>query len=680
MRLLSTRLATPLLPVLALSLGCRGAAVESDTPPGPDAGADTALAGMEDEPGAPAQDDDERAIDAIRAGDHAAAHAILSEVLVRQEVARARAFLADDSPEDSLLCTDRALALAPRDPEARLLAARGHLRLAEKSMSSGAGALFVEGGLRDALAAYRAAGSSAEALFGASRAAWLLRENDDALRFARSGMAALDEEPSAAEALSFVPERVLSQAAFGAYVTARGRGEEAGAADEARVLFAETEDALSRLLGRDGTDPWCWSTLSDLYEWEGMLADARATLERGLDRVPDDDGLLDRLVRVARKAGGRAAVIEATTAFRERHPSVARGVWYQSVERFELALDELLAQRPDAEAFRVAEAGLVACRELEPSFADSCRSYEVMCRAGAGWSLYNASDLTGARDAFLSMNEVIDQGIEWQIEGRLLSGILGLQFIGGEYNRLGDWARAADTFELLRGFQPGESAWANNAGFFHRDAAVQLEIRGRRFCRAARGEITDAEALAGLRTAAGVDDARAGTEAERAAFVRAANEAAAAARATMERSAAAYRDAAALAPTDVRIVNDTALVLVYYLHTDLDFAEELLLRCVEMAREQLSVDSLEEDARWELQNAWGDAHQNLGVLHASLTNDFEAATTWFEKCVEIGPEPRPVVTQRWLPFLRGELDASAHDELLATITWAQPCETNDDDK
>ena len=235
---------------------------------------------------------------------------------------------------------------------------------------------------------------------------------------------------------------------------------------------------------------------------------------------------------------------------------------------------------------------------------------------------------------------------------------------------------AAGIFERLRAYEPENSDWANNAGFFSRDASVELEFEGSLLCRAARGELQDQATLAELRQLAGVAPELRGTPAEKPLFAAAADERIRRARELMERSYAAYLDAARLVPEDVRVVNDTALVLVYYLHTDLDRAEELLMRCVRMGEEQLADASLGEDQRWELENAWGDAFQNLGVMHLVLKNDPATARRYFERSVEIGPEPRPVVREIWIPKCNGE--SVDHPESLAILGWAQPCELEGD--
>jgi hypothetical protein len=82
--------------------------------------------------------------------------------------------------------------------------------------------------------------------------------------------------------------------------------------------------------------------------------------------------------------------------------------------------------------------------------------------------------------------------------------------------------------------------------------------------------------------------------------------------------------------------------------------------------------ALDKEALWALKNAWGDAHQNLGVLHAEFRKDKAQAITYFNKAVEIGPEPRPDVTSIWLPALGGE-KVDPGDDMLVTKSWAEPC-------
>jgi tetratricopeptide (TPR) repeat protein len=141
----------------------------------------------------------------------------------------------------------------------------------------------------------------------------------------------------------------------------------------------------------------------------------------------------------------------------------------------------------------------------------------------------------------------------------------------------------------------------------------------------------------------------------------------------MEKSYAAYLEATRLAPDDVSIVNDTALIAVYHLYRDIDRAAELLEHCVEVGAEQLESDALDEKARWSLQNAWGDAHQNLGILYFHHKNDPETARAWFEKSIAIGPEPRPLVTEVYLKLIDEEAGFDPPPYVTDFLAWGRPC-------
>lgn len=618
------------------------------------------------------------AIACIQEGRLERARALLDELLLSDRMVRARAQLAGGSPEDALLDIDRALAIAPDSEEVRLLKADASLRLAEAKIQGGGGsASLIVGSLQDALGFYGGVRESAHSLFGASRAAALLGQPAEALEFARRGMALLDADKAVPPELGRAPELIYAEQVYAAYASAR-----ADSSAEAGALFRESEDALAKLLGRTSDDPWAWATLSDLYEWEGRLAEAKSAQERGLARAPEDAGLLERLARVSVALEGAAKTVETFAAYTAAHPHVAAASWHLAVARFQLALSGF-KQDPrqlDPAPFSAAEAEFRATRERAPEFAQGALGYEAVCRLARGWCAFHAGDLGRATREFLGMNELFERGIEWRLPGELESGIQGL-FQVADAHAQSDNLAAGEVFETLLGLQPEQYLWANNAGFFLRDAAVKLESTGRALCSAARGKLNNAEALAELRALAGIQ-AEAGSAEERAAFQRAANERCERARGIMERSWQAYQPAAKLVPEDVRVVNDTALVLVYYLHRDLELAEALLMRCVALGGPQLDAKkaALAAEAAPErasaleseielLTEAWGDAHQNLGVLEWVHRGNAAAARPWFEQSLEIWPT-RPEVRNTYLPEVRGERPPDLDQHL----GWAKPCE------
>ncbi len=620
----------------------------------------------------------------IEAGRFEEARAMLDELLLSGSLERARAQLSGGSPEDALTTLDRVLELAPEDEQARRLKADASLQLAEAKIQSGGSAGLIEGALSDALHYYEDLGESAHTHFGASRAAWLLGRKEEALAFARRGLALRREGEHGLHALGLSPERIYAEQVFDAYVSARSASSE-----EAGALFLETEEALGRVLGRASVDPWAWSRLSDLYEWEGALADAKGACERGLARAPEDAGLLERLARVCPALGGRAAALKTFEDYVRRHPEVMAGRWHLAEARFQLALQGY-KQDPrvlDPAPFAAAEAEFRAVRERAPERTQATLGYEVVCRLARGWCAFHAGDLALAQAEFLAMNALFERGIEWSLPGELESGIQGLFLVADAHGARDELEAAGEVFETLHALQPEQVLWANNAGFFLRDSAFALEKEGKKLCRAARGALTNAEALTELRALTGMGSVPSASAEERAVFARAANERCVRARALMERSWQAYRPAAELAPEDVRVVNDAALVLVYYLHHDLEWAEQALLRCVELGGPQVearkSALALEESPERAsaleveltlLTEAWGDAHQNLGVLAWVHRRNAPAARAWLEKALEIWPDRAPV-TNSLLPQVQGEL-APQEDDPWALLDWAKPCSVN----
>ena len=348
---------------------------------------------------------------------------------------------------------------------------------------------------------------------------------------------------------------------------------------------------------------------------------------------------------------------------------------------------DVLRTAGDTTAEITAEAHLAAARERDAGLAQECLGYEVLCRSGAAWSALDAGELDAAEGHFRSMGELLPRGLEWRYQSGgdqpdpLPSGVAGLTWVADGWAQREDWGRAALVFEELRALQPDLVDWHNNAAFFHRDAGVALEFEAQRLCAAAGGALAE-EALAPLRAALEIPSELHGTPGEVERFQAAAAERLTRAHEHLQQSSTAYDEAARLAAEDVRVVNDTALVLVYYLHRDLERAEDLLMRCVRLGEEQLLVGDLDEQARWELENAWGDAFQNLGVLHLVHRNDPAAARRFFERSVEIGPEPRPLVGELWL-VLCDRIEAGADPaealseapESRAILHWGAPCDS-----
>ncbi|MEZ6015282.1 MAG: hypothetical protein R3F49_09225 [Planctomycetota bacterium] len=538
----------------------------------------------------------------------------------------------------------------------------------------------------DAAAGFQEAarqGYGVEAAFRASRAAYLAGETATALEVARAGMQWLSDGAGrrAGLALDFPPERAWADAAFASYRAARGAND-----PNARALFAETEDALGQLAAATPSDAYPLQQLANLYLWEGRRADALARIEAGLVLAPNDEALHNTLVSelradayaraytlgmgaapepgeeatqaerdayaaVVRSAvrAQRDAVLARYEEFQAQNPENALGYWYSAAERFQRGLEAYEAGTLDEADFHRAEREFRRCRELAPSYTDTCLGWEVIARDGVGWCRYWRADLQGAEEAFWSTEELLAGGLDWQYEGRLASALVGLATIAGSYAQRADdldaLTRAAALGDALFAKRPDNANLANNAGFLNRDAAVLYEAASRKLRAEAARERDNEAADAKLAEADRLRDR---------------------ARAIMERSWAAYQVAASLAPEDVRVVNDTGLVMAYYLRTDPAAARRYFVTAIELAKEQLAgYEARGEEAPEDLRIAFGDAHQNMGVLALTFEKDLASAREWFALSMQVAPDERPELVQI-MPALDASLAAGAWtDELRA---------------
>lgn len=552
-----------------------------------------------------------------------------------------RALVEGGSPFDALIALDEVQTVAGDDPEVWYV--RGEAALAAANLGgNGARDLYVDA--RGAFERSAELAPGADAWLGASRAARMVGETAAALELARSALEAgtWERQPG---------ERIVIEALFGSYV-AKKQAEE-----DDPALFAETEERLGAYTQSRPDDPWGWTQLANLYQWQGNPSEALAAFEHVVELTPDDANAHQRYAQLARMDGGAEAVLAAYDAFNASHPDSPLGLWYSAVETFNEAVVDLTADRESIPGFQRAEELLVQCRTIEPSYEESCRGYEVMCRDGIGWALYGDGELERAKEAFLSMEDVLPGGLEWQLQGKLMSGVQGLAFIADRYYQRGEnefdpegKPEAAAIFDILRVYKPEDPDYANNAGFFHRDACVAFEVQAQGFLRRAKGRMLvregekDEEADFDTRPIVEVDvevtpEEAAEYEAQGQAMRALALEHA-------EKSYLAYKAAAENASDDVRVLNDAALVMVYHVRKDVPEMEALLERAIELGAEQVQDPDLSEEELDALLEAWGDAYQNMGLVYLTLKDDPAKAREYFEKAFEIGPRPR--VSRFWV--------------------------------
>jgi tetratricopeptide (TPR) repeat protein len=575
-----------LVPVLACHGPDSGQAIPSRTTPGPDA----ELAPLE------------QAVDAARRAldrdEYELARAHLANARALELAAKAQQMMDAGRPLDALVPLDEALELGGRT--ARVLLLRGQAAL-QAAPASSSPQFFYEDATQHLVDALRA-GAGVEIYFEASRAARRIPDPDKALALARRG-AELLETAEPAPTITPHPSRTWAEAAFDVYI------EKISQQEEAREYFIEAEDQFARLLGRTPEDTWPRLQLANLYEWAGENVMALKQLEQALEVAPTDQSIHDRLQQLAVGEQGYPQLLEYYRAFAAARPD-GRVLRNLGVISFYAALEAFEAGTPDVSAFEEAEAQLLRARELDESLHSDCLGFEAIARNARGWCHYNAGELLKARDAFLSMEDLFEGGLAWSLGQRLPDGISGLGFVVAGLTRrpnslsaLDNMVAAAEIADYLHGYRPENGNMANDAGFVNRDAAVLL-----------------------MRAAQGSEEGNQELKAD--------------ALKVMSRSWAAYKQAARLLPEDVRVVNDTGLVMTYYLRTDPEEAERLLLSAIEHGAVQVPKKELEPGAQAQLEEAWGDAHQNMAILELTLRGNAGAAKDWLQKSLDIGPATR----------------------------------------
>ncbi len=630
----------------------------------------------------------DEAVDALRRGDMTTARRLVDAMFVDERERTALRLLQEGDGLGALDAIDQALELdlVGRERRAAMLMVRGRAAFAAASASTRYASLFEEALETFERAAKEGAGVSAA--LRASRAARMLNLNQQALDDARAAVNWIDAVPGRSAGLDVDQPfaRTWGEAAFSRYVEYRQAADGTPGSLQTRAnLFNETRRAIERSIGESPTSPWGYEQLSNLFLWEQRGPEALQTLRTALAILPDNEGIHTAFVRQlgdisqaqASAAGADAAaalqarydaILGAYATFRERHPENALGFWYSAFETFYQALDRFESGADggyDVAGFGEAERLFEACRTREPGFTDACVDYEILCRTAAGWCLYQLERDADAEAMFFSAEDLRPLGSEAARRGRaagldlflsgangskrLPSALAGLDFLvrraTADPTSLVGLERGARLADRMFSARPENPNLANNVGFVNRDAAVLREMdASARFARAESDED---------RAAAAASRARA--------------------QELIERSWAAYCIAAAMTPDDVRVVNDTGLIMTYYLRTDAEAAERYLLDAVADGTVQIQAD-MDEKARYALNEAWGDAHQNMGILEMTLRDNPAPARDWFVKALEIGPPSREWLRTEVLPRLDEWIETGVRpaslDEIEARTIWA----------
>ena len=237
---------------------------------------------------------------------------------------------------------------------------------------------------------------------------------------------------------------------------------------------------------------------------------------------------------------------------------------------------------------------------------ETSEQWRHLIRTQRGWTALDEGDPERAAELFLTALRADPARLEPSPDPDTLR--LGLDAAVFQLFSSGRLEEAERVLAEALQYDPADADWWNNLGFFRRELALQ------------RGEQGDEDGM----------------------------------RRTMEASLAAYDRAAALAPDDARILNDHALIRVYYLDGPWDEAEAELKRAIELGTAQLAAlpADVDEETRNRLDEAVGDAWENLAYLQLMRRGVVDDAESYLDESVRHYPFER----RRGVQMLRRKLE------------------------
>lgn len=413
---------------------------------------------------------------------------------------------------------------------------------------------------------------------------------------ARALAATLEELPADAPGRS-ADELLAGQAALSLTVAVIQVGDPVpAAAREGATLLARAADA---------GEPGAHLALSDLAAWQGMDREARAALEAGLLAVPTDATLLDRLRRLGER--DRAGQVESLQAVLAAHPGEATILWYLGEAHYwrgraaRGAADTLLAST----CWDQAEDAFRQAMSLREDFAASCEEWLHLVRTQRAWTLRDEGRIDDAAASLLASLRAAPERLE--AEASPETQRLAIDAIVADYYRAEDLKSARGFLRQVLAIHDEDGNWCNNLGFFCRDLGIAAAMAG---------EAAQAQEL-------------------------------------FEESWEAYCRAVELLPEDPRIVNDRALIAVYYLDEHWDLAEQELHRSIQLGTAALAElgPDVPEQEQHDAEEAIGDAWENLAYLSLVRRGEIGDSETYLKNSVKYFPYEQRDGVQRLRPVL-----------------------------
>jgi len=583
-----------------------------------------------------------RVIEHVENGEWARARALIDEVLTAPAIAEARQLLEAQRPEEALATVEPLLIAAPGEPRTLLLHGEACLQSGLRARDSA--------NLERALESFVRAGQGAAARLGASRAARALSRANDAAQFAREGWSAWTAAPEFDGKLSEAPEITLAE---GLWLAWRSSSSDGGAelTSEARSLAEETLRALERCAQLADAPARAWSRVAELQQRLGRGEDQLRTLEAALRREPANETLAQQFAQAAQSLGGWPAALSALERLRAALPQSAELWRAGAAARVEVAL-ELTLQTPAAARiaqFKLADSEFERWGALAPTRRDASLRERARTRAAAGWAQLSEERVDAAVAEFRSVQALANGAGHWEFDARVPTALAGLDECARRLRLRGELGEAARLWSDLHRASPESVEWAVLAGRTWRSAAEQELLLSKKLKLAADGRLSDPVELDNLRSRARISAKPRHGLGWTLALQRAATEAKERSAKWFKSSYLAFVDAAQLAPNDVRVLCDAGEVAVYELRQDLPVVREFLSEAIRLGDLRSKDPQLVGAERRALLEAWGDAHECMGVLMLEHKREPAKAKQHFRMSLEIGPDTRPIVKETYLP-------------------------------
>ncbi len=331
--------------------------------------------------------------------------------------------------------------------------------------------------------------------------------------------------------------------------------------------------------------------LGNLLLWKGDKKGAARVLGEWLAAAGEDTQVLTALLNAARN-GAAAEAVQALKPLLAARPKDPLLLWYQGAYLCE-AGDQArrIGNYEEAEKdYLAAVKASRAAARLRSTYAASAQQYIVRALSGLGYTARAKKDTDKAADWFLQALKE-NPALKDTRDALQQTPAMGILYVTDDLrssNRPDLVAKAVMIYKKALDYVPTESTWGNNMGLFARDLGTLLWARGKK------------------------EEARK----------------------FFELSLWGYEKALAVEPDNPRLLNDTALILVYHLKRDLDRAEKMLRKAVKKGKEQMKALGDKDPGKKQfLDEAVGDAWQNLGKL-ALMRKDLDAAEKAYKESLK----------------------------------------------